>query len=106
MSVTTDPRSLPEHEYFGCGERISQRYAENEPLRARATLYAWWGLSDDQQEAVHRVCCGESWTNVADLAVMQDFETSANKLTKELTKGAKRSDKRSRARLAGEKVKI
>lgn len=52
------------------------------------------------------MCCGESWTNVADLAVMQDFETSANKLTKELTKGAKRSDKRSRARLAGEKVKI
>lgn len=86
MSFTADPRSLPEHDYYECGEQIAQRYREGKPLRAKATLYAWWSLSDDEKHAVHRVCCGESWTNLADLAVMQDFEASAQDVLKTMKK--------------------
>lgn len=76
MSRITDPRDLPEHEYYECGQQIAQRYRQDEPLRARGTISAWWGLSDDDQKAVHRACCGP-WSNVDDLAVMQKFESEA-----------------------------
>lgn len=86
---------LPPHEWQDCGFMIAQ--TREGKFQKAGTAQAWMALTPEQQQAVHRACCGHTWTRIDDLIAMQDFENDAQATEKALREAERESEEREKA---------